>query len=66
MTKIIECVPNFSEGKDERIISAIVDAIKNTPGCTVLDVDSGIFIYIYKINIYKKNVYLFVFRKINK
>jgi glutamate formiminotransferase/formiminotetrahydrofolate cyclodeaminase len=41
MTKIIECVPNFSEGKDERIISAIVDAIKNTPGCTVLDVDSG-------------------------
>lgn len=39
--KIVECVPNFSEGRDENIINAIADAIRNTPGCTLLDVDPG-------------------------
>lgn len=28
MTKLIECVPNFSEGRDEAVIDEIVDAIK--------------------------------------
>ena len=41
MKKIIECVPNFSEGRDEKIINAIADAIKNTKGVTLLDVDPG-------------------------
>ncbi|WP_024333296.1 glutamate formimidoyltransferase [Desulfotignum balticum] len=41
MKKIIECVPNFSEGRDEAIIKAIADAIHDTPGCTLLDVDPG-------------------------
>jgi glutamate formiminotransferase/formiminotetrahydrofolate cyclodeaminase len=39
--KIVECVPNFSEGRDEKIINAIADAIKSTPRCTLLDVDPG-------------------------
>ncbi|KAK8809877.1 hypothetical protein WA158_000820 [Blastocystis sp. Blastoise] len=39
--KIVECVPNFSEGCDEKIVQAIADAMSNTPGCTVLDVDAG-------------------------
>ncbi len=41
MKKIIECVPNFSEGRDEAVINAIADAIRDTPGCTLLDVDPG-------------------------
>jgi len=41
MQKIIECVPNFSEGRNPEIINAIAEAIKNTPGVTLLDVDPG-------------------------
>jgi len=41
MKKIIECVPNFSEGRNQKTIDAIADAIKKTVGCTLLDVDSG-------------------------
>ena len=39
--KIIECVPNFSEGKDESIINAITDAIISVDGINLLDVDPG-------------------------
>ncbi|NLM18101.1 MAG: glutamate formimidoyltransferase [Candidatus Riflebacteria bacterium] len=39
--KIVECVPNFSEGRDDSIIQAIADAIRNVPGVTLLDVDPG-------------------------
>ena len=38
---LIECVPNFSEGRDQAVIDAISDAIRATPGCTLLDVDPG-------------------------
>jgi glutamate formiminotransferase/formiminotetrahydrofolate cyclodeaminase len=41
MAKIIECVPNFSEGRDKNIIEAIANSIRNTEGCTLLDVDPG-------------------------
>jgi len=41
MKKIIECVPNFSEGRNQEIIDAIGDAIKKSGGCTLLDVDPG-------------------------
>jgi glutamate formiminotransferase/formiminotetrahydrofolate cyclodeaminase len=41
MHKIVECVPNFSEGRDQKIIDAIAQAIRATPGCTLLDVDPG-------------------------
>lgn len=41
MQKIIECVPNFSEGRDQKVISAISDAVRATPGATLLDVDPG-------------------------
>ncbi len=33
---VVECVPNFSEGRDERTVAAIVNAIAATPGVTVL------------------------------
>ncbi|MEA1968846.1 MAG: glutamate formimidoyltransferase [Thermodesulfobacteriota bacterium] len=42
MKKIIECVPNFSEGRDKAVINAIADAIRKTKGCTLLDVDPGL------------------------
>lgn len=41
MKKIVECVPNFSEGRDSGVINAIADAVRATEGCTLLDVDSG-------------------------
>jgi glutamate formiminotransferase/formiminotetrahydrofolate cyclodeaminase len=41
MKKIIECVPNISEGKDEKIINACADAVRAVPGVTLLDVDPG-------------------------
>ncbi len=41
MIQIIECVPNFSEGRDSNIINAISDAIRNTVGVKLLDVDPG-------------------------
>jgi glutamate formiminotransferase/formiminotetrahydrofolate cyclodeaminase len=39
--KLIECVPNFSEGRRQEVINAIADAIRSTPGVTLLDVESN-------------------------
>ncbi len=39
--KLLECVPNFSEGRNLEIINEIVDAIKQTENVYVLDVDPG-------------------------
>lgn len=41
MPKVVECVPNFSEGRDSKVIEAIAEAIRQTPGVTLLDVDPG-------------------------
>ncbi|MGD8268190.1 MAG: glutamate formimidoyltransferase, partial [Desulfobacterales bacterium] len=41
MKKIVECVPNFSEGRNPATIEAIARAIRNTTGCRLLDVDPG-------------------------
>ncbi|MFN2355694.1 MAG: glutamate formimidoyltransferase, partial [Desulfopila sp.] len=41
MKKIVECVPNFSEGRNKETITAISRAIEMTDGCTLLDVDAG-------------------------
>lgn len=41
MKQIIECVPNFSEGRDKEKISQIVEAIKAGGKVSVLDVDPG-------------------------
>lgn len=36
MARIIECVPNFSEGRDKNIIEAIVAPLKDKPGFTLV------------------------------
>lgn len=41
MKKIVECVPNFSEGRDMNIIKQITDAITQGDEVTLLDVDPG-------------------------
>lgn len=38
---IIECVPNFSEGRDKTKIKEITDAIESVEGISLLDVDPG-------------------------
>ena len=39
--QIVECVPNFSEGRDLAKIKQITDAIEAVAGVTLLDVDPG-------------------------
>jgi len=41
MQKLIECVPNFSEGRDLDIIRQITAAIESVDGVSLLDVDPG-------------------------
>src|SRR5262245_48373257 len=41
MHRIIECVPNFSEGRDQNIIKQITDQIESTEGVRLLNVDPG-------------------------
>ena len=41
MKRIIECVPNYSEGRDRTVIDAIVAAIASVPDVRVLNVDPG-------------------------
>jgi glutamate formiminotransferase/formiminotetrahydrofolate cyclodeaminase len=38
---LIECVPNFSEGRDAKVIEAIAQSIRSVEGVTLLNVDSG-------------------------
>ena len=40
MTRLVECVPNFSEGRDSAVVGAIRDAIAGVDGAVVLDVSS--------------------------
>ncbi|MBE9481450.1 MAG: glutamate formimidoyltransferase, partial [Bacteroidetes bacterium] len=41
MKQLIECVPNFSEGRDMNIIKQITDEIETVEGVKLLDVDPG-------------------------
>ncbi|MFZ1496775.1 MAG: glutamate formimidoyltransferase, partial [Saprospiraceae bacterium] len=41
MQQLIECVPNFSEGRDMTIIKQITDVIETVEGVKLLDVDPG-------------------------
>ena len=41
MERIIECVPNFSEGRNMEVIDSIVSAIEKSGGVKVLDIDPG-------------------------
>ena len=40
MRKIVECIPNFSEGRRAEVIDQIVAAIKSVPGAVLLDRES--------------------------
>ncbi len=40
-TRIIECVPNFSEGRRPEVIEAIAEAIRQVEGVKLLDIDPG-------------------------
>ena len=39
-TKIVECVPNFSEGRRPEVVQEIVSAITSVPGVRLLDQSS--------------------------
>lgn len=40
MAKIIESIPNISEGRNLTIVEQIVDQVRNTPGCILMDYSS--------------------------
>lgn len=40
MAKIVECIPNFSEGRNPEVIEAIVNEIRKVHGCELLDVEA--------------------------
>jgi glutamate formiminotransferase / formiminotetrahydrofolate cyclodeaminase len=40
-TKIVECVPNFSEGRDTAKIKVVTDAVQSVPDAILLHVDRG-------------------------
>ena len=41
MRKLISCVPNFSEGRDDAVIAAITDQVETVDGVKLLDIDPG-------------------------
>lgn len=41
MQRIIECIPNISEGRDKAKINAITSVVETVPGVMLLDVDPG-------------------------
>ena len=41
MNQLVECVPNFSEGRDATKIKEITNAIEAVSGIKILDVDMG-------------------------
>ena len=40
MLSIVECIPNFSEGRRTEVLDQIVEAIKSVPGAVILDRES--------------------------
>ena len=41
-SRLVECVPNFSEGRDKTIIDRIIQPILDNEGVTLLDIDMGV------------------------
>ena len=39
--KLMECVPNFSEGRDQAVLDAIANEIRSVNNVVLLDVDPG-------------------------
>ena len=40
MRKLMECVPNFSEGRDQEVVEKIIDEVRKIEGITILDYSS--------------------------
>ena len=40
MAKLVECIPNFSEGRNEALVNEFVQAVKTTPSVMLLDFNS--------------------------
>ena len=42
MAKIVECIPNFSEGRNQAVIDGLAATAKSIPGVTLLDYSSDL------------------------
>ena len=42
MVKLVECIPNISEGRDKQVIEALAEAARSVPGAALLDYSSDV------------------------
>src|SRR5262245_37444288 len=42
MTRVVECVPNFSEGRDSALLASLKDTVIQIPGARLLDIQSDV------------------------
>ena len=42
MARIVECIPNISEGRNAQVIEAVLNEVRSTPGVTLLDHSSDV------------------------
>lgn len=42
MAKIVECIPNISEGRNTEVVEAVLDEVRSTPNVTLLDYSSDV------------------------
>ena len=42
MAKIVECIPNISEGRNQEVIEAVLNEVRSTAGVTLLDHSSDV------------------------
>ena len=60
LVKVVECVPNFSEGRDKKVIDALSETIKSVEGVRLLDVEfdpdhnRSVFTFIGELQLVKK------------
>ena len=41
MARVVLCIPNFSEGRNQDVLDALSKSISETPGCCLLEVSAG-------------------------
>ena len=61
MAKIVECIPNFSEGRNQAVIDGLVETAKSVSGVTLLDHSSdashnrSVFTLVVMIKTFRKS-----------
>src|SRR5574341_2462177 len=63
MKPLVECIPNFSEGRRREVVEAIVEAVRRVPGAAVLDYsldadhNRSVLTYIWTLNTFEQEAF---------